>query len=141
MTAGERRAVAAVLGTLAAVGILMVAATRWWVAPYTVAGGSMEPTLVPGDRVLVDLWAFRRTPPATGDVVVVLTGRGDSLVKRVVTAPPGDREAARSAAVWVRGDNPGASLDSRFLGPVPPDRWVGRVVWRYWPPSRAGPIE
>jgi signal peptidase I len=49
---------------------------------------------------------------------------------REITVPRGH--------LYVLGDNRGASDDSRFWGPIPED-WVrGKVVVRYWPPSRAG---
>lgn len=123
------------------VGILL--GTRFLALPWVVAGPSMEPTLRPGDRVIVDVWTYRQRRPRPGEVAV-LRGAGPGqahLVKRVVPAP--DPTRARSggqAGLWVEGDNPGRSLDSRRFGPVPAERLVGRVVWRYWPPSRAGPI-
>ena len=43
--------------------------------------------------------------------------------------------------IWVLGDHPDASLDSREIGPVHRDRLAGRVRFRYWPPSRARVIE
>jgi signal peptidase I len=39
------------------------------------------------------------------------------------------------------GDNAAASNDSRAFGVIPSRRIRGRVVWRYWPPSRTGVIE
>ena len=41
---------------------------------------------------------------------------------------------------WVEGDNRGLSADSRLFGPVPGVRFRGRVFFRYWPLSSAGPI-
>jgi len=96
----------------------------------TVEGMSMEPTLAPGDRLLV----VRSTHPRPGDLVVVRPP-GDArrvLVKRV-SAVLGDE-------VVVRGDNPEASTDSRDFGPVPRQAVVGRVVRRYAPAWRAGPV-
>lgn len=40
--------------------------------------------------------------------------------------------------VWVMGDNRGASLDSRLLGPIPVARVEGRAVALLWPPVRVG---
>jgi len=111
----------------------------------------MEPTLVDGDRVLVDLWTLRRRAPRPGEVVV-LSGPGDEpLVKRVArepyfgseTYPPPTipSESALEPAFIVLGDNRGASRDSREFGRVPQHCLRGRVLWRYWPVSRWGSIE
>ena len=40
--------------------------------------------------------------------------------------------------VWVMGDNRGASLDSRLIGPLPVQRVEGRAVALFWPPGRIG---
>jgi signal peptidase I len=40
------------------------------VKPYQIPSGSMEPTLDPGQRVLVDRVTYRFTDPAIGDVIV-----------------------------------------------------------------------
>jgi hypothetical protein len=47
-------------------------------------------------------------------------------VKRVLRVDPDGR-------VWVEGDNPFASTDSRTLGPLPADAVSGRVLLRLWP--------
>ena len=39
-------------------------------------------------------------------------------------------------AVWLLGDNRGASVDSRVYGPVPLADVDGRVLLRLWPPGR-----
>jgi signal peptidase I len=43
-----------------------------------------------------------------------------------------------AGAVFVMGDNRGASKDSRSFGPVDEDAIVGRVFIRIWPPNRIG---
>ena len=39
--------------------------------------------------------------------------------------------------LWVMGDNRANSSDSRFIGPIPISKVVGRAVVRMWPPQRA----
>jgi nickel-type superoxide dismutase maturation protease len=101
--------------------------------PYGVAvveGPSMQPHLHPGDCVVV-----RRGHRArVGDVVLVRRpDRPDLLVVKRVRAVLGD------GRVWLAGDNPGASDDSRLFGAVPLAGVQGRVVWRYRPLRRPGP--
>ena len=59
-----------------------------------------------------------------------------TLVKRVALPPGGLRGDGRT--LWVLGDNPRASTDSRQIGAIPLERVVGRVALIYWPPVRAG---
>ena len=112
----------------------------------TVSSTSMEPTLCPGDRLLVDLW-----DPDLGDLT-----RGD------LVGLPGDEVAIRDALLYVNGhrvDEPyvdhksidalfygpvvvpadrflvlgdarASSIDSRAYGPVPADRLIGTVALR-----------
>ena len=42
--------------------------------------------------------------------------------------------------VFLMGDNRGASDDSRYWGPVPVERVIGKAVATYWPPSRVGGV-
>ena len=92
-----------------------------------------------------------------------------ALIKRVV-AVAGDRVEVRQGQLWrngaplardwgaepmaydlgpltvpsghllVLGDNRNASLDSHLWGPLPEQEVIGTAIWRYWPPSRFGPI-
>jgi len=120
------------LALLGGVALLAVRCIR----RVEVAGGSMAPTFRPGDRLVV--LARPVGPPAwptVGDVVAVADPRDPTrtLVKRVGRV---DRAAG---TLEVRGDDPGASTDSRTFGPVPLAAVVGRVVYRYAPPGRTGP--
>lgn len=131
--------------------VVLVAATRLLVMPFAVGGDSMRPSLRAGDRVLVDLWTYRQRAPRAGEIVLFRgPPPGDlPMIKRVASPPPfpddrprrsrwpGSRRIAEPG-LWVLGDNAGNSSDSRTLGPVPRDRVIGRVAWRYWPPLRAG---
>jgi nickel-type superoxide dismutase maturation protease len=88
---------------------------------FTVADTSMQPSLYPGDRLLVSTWSR----PQVGDIAVLVhpAQRHTLLVKRV---------AERTATgVLVRGDNPNVSDDSRQFGAVPAALVIGKVVFRY----------
>src|SRR3954470_9381260 len=88
-----------------------------------VAGASMEPALRAGDCVVVR--RGRRARP--GDVVVVRRpGRPELIVVKRV------REVLSDGRVWLAGDNPAASDDSRLFGAVDPAAVQGRVLFRYW---------
>jgi nickel-type superoxide dismutase maturation protease len=95
-----------------------------------VEGPSMVPALRHGDQLLVDVRAVRR-PPRPGDVVVVRLPERPLSVKRVVRVDD-------VGALWLEGDNPFGSTDSRDLGAVAAAAVLGRVVLRLWP--RPGPI-
>jgi nickel-type superoxide dismutase maturation protease len=101
-------------------------------APYgvaVVAGSSMVPALHHGDCVVLR----RGSRVRVGDVVVVRRPDRPDLVvvKRV-------REVLSDGRLWLAGDNPSASDDSRVFGAVEPDAVEGRVVVRYWPLFRRG---
>jgi nickel-type superoxide dismutase maturation protease len=98
-----------------------------------VVGDSMAPALLPGDRLLVrKLGGLFGRAVRQGDVAVAPDPRqaGRALVKRVAKVD--------SALVWLAGDNPDRSTDSRDFGPLPLAKVTGRAVYRYAPATRAG---
>ena len=119
------QAIAVLLAGASVVGAVLVRPRR-----VAVEGRSMEPTLAPGDRLIV----VRARTLHAGDVVAVRDPRDPAhiLVKRI--------GAVLEDEVVVRGDNPEASTDSRTFGPVPSSAVVGRVVRCYSPSWRAGPV-
>ena len=90
-----------------------------------VRGGSMAPTLRPGDRLLV----ARVGVPRIGEVVLAADPRDSrrELIKRVAAIGPG--------GVELRGDGR-ASTDGRTFGRVAVDAIRWRAIARYWPPGR-----
>jgi phage repressor protein C with HTH and peptisase S24 domain len=116
-----------------------------------VKGESMLPALRPGDRLLVRLGV----PVRAGDIVVARHPGPPAPDRDPDGGPDDDRDGARAggaAAVliikrafrrtpagwWLESDNQRAAgrQDSWDFGAVPDRDITGRVVGRYWPPSR-----
>lgn len=91
-----------------------------------VRGPSMLPEFAPGDELFLDPRAYRRRAPCVGDVVMARhpLAPQEIILKRVAFVSPDGR-------VFLRGDNPQASTDSRTLGLFPPEHILGRVTSRY----------
>ena len=96
----------------------------------------MSPTLAPGDWLLADPDAYRESPPAVGDLVLVPDPREPArlLVKRVAEVHDEGRE------LFVTGEAQGASSDSRAFGSVSTTAVEGRPWFRYWPLRRVGRV-
>jgi signal peptidase I len=84
----------------------------------------MQPTLHPGDRVLLRYGAT----PDPGDLVVVRLPERPLAVKRATR-----REGS---GWWVERDNPEEGVDSWTVGAVADADVVAVVVTRIWPPMR-----
>jgi nickel-type superoxide dismutase maturation protease len=98
---------------------------------FRVVDTSMQPSLRPGDRLLVLTWAR----PRADDVIVLRDPEAQRahLVKRV-------EAFTAEGSLIVRGDNPNVSRDSRHFGPVPRSLIVGRAIYRYLPGPRRGAL-
>ena len=107
--------------------LLLTAARSSFANHSVVPTGSMEDTLVPGDRVVVDMSAYGlrvpftdivvagRTDPARGEIVVFDSPvDGTRLIKRVA-AVAGDRVSLRDGHLVVNGialaDAPGSDVE------------------------------
>lgn len=106
------------LGTIFIVmGLFRLTVLDW----FDVPSGSMEPTILTGDRIAVkkftyglrvpftkDTWITQWGRPGRGDLVVCFSpDQGDEvrLVKRVV-AVPGDTIEMRDGRLWINGQEP-----------------------------------
>lgn len=98
-----------------------------------VSGTSMVPTLLPGDRLL--LRRLTRRDIAVGQIVAVRDPRLSTrvLIKRIERVERGPR-----VLVFVAGDNPAASTDSRLFGGVDSADILGVALFRYGPKGRVG---
>jgi signal peptidase I len=77
---------------------------------------------------------------AIADGVLEVNGRREarSTGRRAVEGGSFGPLTVRTGSVFVLGDNPAGSADSRTFGPVALRRLIGRVLTRVWPPSRWG---
>lgn len=95
--------------------LLLTIARSSFANHYQVPSGSMEPTLIPGDRIAVNMMAYGvrvpfteielidRGEPQRGDVVVFKSpADGTRLIKRVV-AVGGDTVALIDGRLWIDG--------------------------------------
>lgn len=114
----------------------------------------MVPAIEPGDWLVVNprvaAW------PRKGAVVVFREPMSDALAIKRVAAGPGDRVRFADGYLtlapdeaWLLSDASeaataatgyGSPVDSTRFGPVPLDRLVGRVLFRYGPLRRFGRI-
>ena len=115
---------------LLALLLLLTAARSSLANHYHVPSGSMEPTLMPGDRVVVDMTAYGLTVPFT-DIEVVARGTprpgdvvvfdspvdGIRLIKRAV-AVGGSRVDVIGGHLWIDGRplQPDAGSDDERIG-------------------------
>ena len=87
----------------------------------------MAPRLPPG-ALVVARPIDGTTTLRVGDVVVARRPDRPELeiIKRIAAIDAG-------GAIFLAGDNPASSTDSRQFGAVPRDLILARVRWRYWP--------
>lgn len=92
--------------------------------PFEISTGSMNPTIMPSDRVLANRLVYRFRDVGRGDIVVFQPpaelNSSVPFVKRVVGVP-GDTVEIRSGQVFVNGDAffvEGAAVPRYSYGPV-----------------------
>lgn len=102
------------------IGAILVALVvkTFLIQAFRIPSASMHPTLLEGDRVLVNKTSYRLHDVNRGDVVVfsrpknlhAAPGEPDDLIKRVIGLP-GDTVQTRNGAVYVNG----RALDEPYL--------------------------
>lgn len=118
---------------------------------HQVMGPSMLPTLsATGDILLLERVSTRFKKIKSGDVVMALSPENPRLVvckrvlgiegDRIAVLPPSSIGLVQQVVipkghVWLQGDNPSNSTDSRHYGPVPYALLQGKVFVRIWPPG------
>jgi signal peptidase I len=92
--------------------VLALAIKTWVVQPFIVPSGSLEPTIMVGDRVLVNKFIYRFRQPGRGEIVVFSdpAGKLPALIKRVV-AVGGDTVDIKDGKLWLNGH----ALDEPYI--------------------------
>lgn len=93
---------------------------------FRVTGNSMQPLLQPGEEILLDRHAYQKSVPQVGDIVVATHPLHPELtiVKRVILVK-------EDGSLFLRGDNPRESTDSRTFGLVDLQYILGKVTSRF----------
>jgi nickel-type superoxide dismutase maturation protease len=133
---GRRRPLSSFVLRAAALsaGVAAVSLARRWLDVVEVQGGSMAPTLLPGEWLLVERRTYTHRRPRVGEIVLAADPRKPSreLIKRVAAV---NRTAG---TLQLAGDAPDASTDSRTFGALAVSSVRWRVIARYYPPGRIG---
>lgn len=87
-----------------AIAVIVVVVIRMFLfVSFTVDGDSMDPTLVDGDRVVVNKFIYELTDMKQDDVIVFNSQEDSAYVKRVIGVP-GDHVEMIDRVVYVNGE-------------------------------------
>ena len=92
---------------------------------FITQGHSMQPLFNPGDKVIINRWAYLFSSPKAGDIVAiqVRSKGGKILLKKI--------EKDRGQRYFVIGLNTSDSTDSRSFGPIPKKQIIGKILTTY----------
>lgn len=94
----------AILAALSALLVLTVFTTRVFYKHYRVPSAAMQPTLNPGDLIIVDKFAYAGgKSPRYGDVIVFTTYEPQPVFVKRVIGLAGDTVQIRDSVVYVNG--------------------------------------
>ena len=123
-----------VVAIVAAAFVLALLVQQFVVKPFEIPSPSMEPTLMEGDRVLVNRLVYHFHPPHRGDVVVFHPPGSASgsvpFIKRIV-AVAGDTISVHDGALYVNGERQTEAylMEQDIVGTYPDTVIPPGTVW------------
>src|SRR4051812_29329163 len=87
---------------------------------FTVSGNSMMPTLKSGTKVLSFNWSYLFRKPRKKEIVLAKVG-GRLVIKRI--------QKTEGEKIYLVGDNPKESTDSRSYGWIHNWQIIGKVIF------------
>ena len=111
--------------------LIIALAIRTFIAEARyVPSGSMEPTIQPGDRLIIDKISFDFTSPQRGDIVVFNPTKTlqednfhDAFIKRVIGLP-GDKVEVKNGQVYING----STIKENYIEAKPDYNWGPVIV-------------
>jgi len=97
-----------------------------------ISGNSMNPTLQNNSLIIIDKYLFKLFNIQKGDILVV-THQKEDMIKRLAYLPGekfeinGKEIKLQNDEIYILGDNPKESIDSRNYGPVKTNSIVGKI--------------
>lgn len=98
-----------------AIAVILAVVIRFFLfQPFYIPSGSMEPTLKPGDRIIVNKLIYRYSQPKRGDIIVFKYPRDPQrdFIKRVVGLP-GETIEIKDSIVYINNNE----IPQPFLPP------------------------
>jgi signal peptidase I len=117
--------------------LLVIGVNSFLLTLFRVDGHSMDPTLHPGQVLLVSLQSYSFTTPQKGDIIIIAYegNRTVRFVKRVAGVP-GDTVMVNFEPItlkadeyYILGDNAPHSTDSRTFGPIRSEQIIGKALF------------
>ncbi|RED76140.1 signal peptidase I [Cohnella phaseoli] len=88
---------------LLAAAIVLFLIQKFLFMPYAIEGPSMFPTFKTGERIVVNKLIFELRSPKRGEIVVLRSPEGRTLIKRIIGLP-GDRIQLKNNLVYINGE-------------------------------------
>lgn len=97
-----------------------------------ISGNSMHPTLKNNSLIIIDKYLYKIFDIQRGDILI-LQIKNEEVIKRLAFLPGENAEfnnetiSLKNNEIYILGDNPKESIDSRNFGPVNTKNIIGKI--------------